>query len=289
MSVDFTEIESELASLRHQLAEARKNLRLIQERKSEYVLGTDIPLQLVKEERELPDNIEVLEQRVKRLERVPHGHRWRNPKDGKEMVRVPAGKFLYGDDKREVELPGFWIDRAPVTNAEYARFVAKTEHKPPKHWEGKTPPEEIAGHPVTFVSWHDAVAYAAWAGGRLPTEEEWEKAARGTAGREYPWGEWAEDHCNSREAGIRSTMPVGQYSPRGDSPYGCVDMAGNVWEWTASRYEPGSGDRVVRGGSWSRGRRGARCAYRGRSAPDDFYYYAGLRVVVSLALPPSES
>jgi len=100
------------------------------------------------------------------------------------MVRVPAGKFLYGEDKKEVELPEFWIDEAPVTNAEYARFVAETGHKPPEHWKGKTPPKQIADHPVVNVSWDDAIAYAKWAGGRLPTDEEWEKVARGTDGRD---------------------------------------------------------------------------------------------------------
>jgi len=211
----------------------------------------------------------------------PAGDRWRNPKDGKEMVRVPAGKFLYGDDKREVELPEFWIGKAPVTYAEYTRFVAETGHKPPELWKGGTPPKQIADHPVTWVYWHDAAAYAKWAGGRLPTEEEWEKAARGTDGREYPWGEWAEGHCNSAEAGIRGATPVGKYSPQGDSPYGCVDMAGNVGEWTASEYEPGSGDRVVRGGSWYSDRMYARCASRFRYAPDFFSDIVGLRVVVS--------
>jgi len=130
-----------------------------------------------------------------------HEQRWPSPlpqpgqdrlvweQDGKEMVRVPAGPFLYGEDRREVELPEFWIDRTPVTNAEYARFVAATGRKPPQHWQGQTPPERIADHPVVHVSWRDAVAYAGWAGKRLPTEEEWEKAARSIDGREYPWGD----------------------------------------------------------------------------------------------------
>jgi len=209
------------------------------------------------------------------------GDRWRNPKDGKEMVRVPAGRFLYGKEKREAELPEFWIDKAPVTNAEYARFVAETGHEPPEHWEGETPPKEIAGHPVTFVSWDDATAYAGWADGRLPTEQEWEKAARGTDGREYPWGEWAEDRCNSKEAGIGGTTPVGQYSPQGDSPYGCVDMAGNVWEWTASEHEQGG--RVLRGGAFGNEGGGARCATRVGDAPDFRVLVNGFRVVVSRA------
>jgi formylglycine-generating enzyme required for sulfatase activity len=212
---------------------------------------------------------------------APAGDRWRNPKDGKEMVRVPAGKFLYGDDKKEMELPEFLIDKAPVTNAEYARFVAETGHKPPEHWKGKTPPKKIADHPVVNVSWDDATAYAGWAGGRLPTEQEWEKAARGTDGREYPWGDWAEVYCNSQEAGNGGTTPVGKYSPQGDSPYGCVDMAGNVWEWTASDY--GQGGRVVRGGAFSNGGGYARCACRYSYAPNLVWNSSGFRVVVSRA------
>jgi formylglycine-generating enzyme required for sulfatase activity/Holliday junction resolvase-like predicted endonuclease len=204
------------------------------------------------------------------------------------MVWVPPGPFIMGG---ELGLPlqvariaqGFFIARTPVTNSQYARFVAKTGHAPPRHWEGKTPPKQIARHPVTYVSWDDATAYAKRAGGRLPTEQEWEKAARGTDGREYPWGEWAEDYCNSMEAGTSGTTPVGQYSPQGDSPYGCADMAGNVWEWTASEYKPGSGERVVRGGSWDDDQRGGRCVSRIRNRPYRSDDNMGMRVVVSRA------
>jgi len=202
------------------------------------------------------------------------------------MVWVPPGPFIYGEGERTrvVRLEhGFCIARTPVTNAEYARFMAETGHEPPEHWEGKTSRKHIADHPVTYVTWHDATAYAEWAGGRLSTEEEWEKAARGTDGREYPWGEWAEGHCNSLETGTGGTTPVGQYSPQGDSPYGCQDCAGNIWEWTASEYGPGSSQRVLRGGSWSYVQWYARCVFRNWYVPVVFYDDVGLRVVVSRA------
>jgi len=210
----------------------------------------------------------------------PVGDRWRNPKDGKEMVRVPAGKFLYGEDEKQVELPEFWIDRAPVTNAEYARFVAETGHRRPEHWKGRTPPKKIADHPVTYVTWHDATAYAKWAGGRLPTEQEWEKAARGTDGRIYPWGDEPpnERRCNfGRNVG--DTTPVGQYSPQGDSPYGCVDMAGNVWEWTASESEYGG--RVLCGGAFFTVDSDVRCGARAGGNPSIRDRDAGFRVVAA--------
>ena len=179
------------------------------------------------------------------------------------MVRVPAGKFLYSDEKEERELPEFWIDKTPVTNAEYARFVTATDHRPPEHWKSKTSPKKIADHPVVRVSWHDAVAYAKWAGKRLPTEEEWEKAARGTDGQEYPWGNQqpTPELCNF-EMKEWGTTAVGRYSPQGDSPYGCVDMAGNVWEWTTSEWEKESPYRVVRGGTFDDNQWNVRCAYR---------------------------
>ncbi|MGD8455755.1 MAG: SUMF1/EgtB/PvdO family nonheme iron enzyme [Anaerolineales bacterium] len=95
----------------------------------------------------------------------------------------------------------------------------------------------IASHPVVHVSWEDATAFAACTGRRLPSQEEWEKAARGTDGRKYPWGNWREGSCNTEDAKIGTTSPVGQFSPIGDNPYGCVDMSGNVFEWTASSSE----------------------------------------------------
>ncbi|HEX6384480.1 MAG TPA: SUMF1/EgtB/PvdO family nonheme iron enzyme [Anaerolineae bacterium] len=172
-----------------------------------------------------------------------------HPKTGKEMVRIPAGEFLYGKNKEKVHLDEYWIDKTPVTNAEYSRFVAAAAHKPPQHWQGQMPSDKIADHPVVYISWRDAKAYADWAGLRLPTEQEWEKAARGADGRQYTWGnEWRDDHCNTSEAGIKTTTPVGRFSPRGDSPYGCVDVAGNVFEWTDLWVDEVKNLRVVRGG-----------------------------------------
>ena len=151
-----------------------------------------------------------------------------------------------------------------------------TDHTPPKYWKGETPPAKIADHPVVYVSWHDVTAYAEWAGKRLPTEEEWEKAARGTDGRMYPWGdeEPTPELCNfgQNEGG---TTPVGKYSPQGNSPYGCVDMAGNVWEWTASDHEKGG--KVLRGGSWGYGPYYVRGARRISLRPDGTRDCGGFR------------
>lgn len=204
--------------------------------------------------------------------------RMTSEKDGKEMVRIPAGEFLYGDKKEKRALPEFWMDKTPVTNAEYAHFVAATNHEPPQHWTGKTPPKNIADHPVTYVSWHHAIAYAKWAGKRLPTEEEWEKAARGTDGRTYPWAnqEPTPKLCNFGQ-NEKETTPVGKYSPQGDSPYGCVDMTGNVWEWTASDYERGG--KVLRGGGWDYGANLIRASSRGYRNPDYRFESIGFRCV----------
>jgi formylglycine-generating enzyme required for sulfatase activity len=177
------------------------------------------------------------------------------------MIDVPAGEFLMGDKKR-TRVGAFRIHKYPVTNAQYKRFVDATGHSLPRHWEDGMYPVGKAIHPVVYVTWHDAVAYAKWADKRLPTEEEWEKAARGTDGREYPWGDWEEGRCNTSETGIKDTTPVGKYSPDGDSPYGCTDMAGNVWEWTASEHEAVRGVRVLRGGSWNFDLGRARCSSR---------------------------
>ena len=205
--------------------------------------------------------------------------RWIHPKTGIEMVRVSAGEYFYQYNERLLE--EFWIAKTPITNAEYAIFIKDTGYEAPNHWENNTFPTKIADHPVVNVTWHDAKEYADWAGLELPTDEMWEIAAQGTDGRMYPWGEkWQDNHCNTKEARIGSTTPVGQFSPRGDSPWGCVDMSGNVWEWTNSVYYD-KNERVIRGSSWkSNARNFARTTYQGHAFRDFGEIDRGFRVVM---------
>ena len=186
-----------------------------------------------------------------------------------EMVKVPKGPFLYGDRKtRETIDHDYWIDKYPVTNEKYRVFISAGGYQDQQYWSDdgwkwKTtnnvtdpqywddPQWNKADHPVVGVSYFEAEAYAKWAGKRLPTEQEWEKAARGQEdGREYPWGdEFDKGKCNSAHARVSHTTPVTDYAT-GVSPYGCYDMVGNVWEWCADWYDKKKGLRVIRGGSW---------------------------------------
>jgi len=192
------------------------------------------------------------------------------------MVRITAGSFLMGSvpnpklawyaqgvdetPQHPVRLPAYWIDRYEVTQADYARFVSQAGHPPPRTW---TKGQPLRGdHPVIAVSWTDADAFCRWAGKRLPTEAEWEKAARGDDGRLWPWGsEYHKGFANLQDGDIKDTVPVGS-SPHDLSPYGVYDMAGNAMEWTASWYEPYPGStlhrpdfghqyRVMKGGAWT--------------------------------------
>ncbi|HON65899.1 MAG TPA: SUMF1/EgtB/PvdO family nonheme iron enzyme [Phycisphaerae bacterium] len=217
--------------------------------------------------------------------------------DGAKMILVPAGPFIMGSGEgnpdetppHQRELPAFYLDATEVTGAQYARYLQETGAKPPAHWNGPVPPEGKADHPVTNVTWFDAMRYAIWAGKRLPTEAEWEKAARGTDGRRFPWGNAPlKDGGNLGGGKIR---PVGGY-PNGASPFGLLDMAGNVWEWTADWYEayPGTAVRlvhfgqkykVIRGGGaeyfYSLNENTGRCALRGRILPYAGEDYLGFR------------
>lgn len=229
---------------------------------------------------------------------------------------VPSGKFLMGSrednprarsdefPQRSIEIPyQYWVGRYPVTNEQFAKFLEDTHQKHTWEYDWK----EKVNNPVVKVSWDDAQEYCSWLTQRfgnrlpegyvfrLPTEAEWEKAARGELGFEWPWSnEFDLERCNTSERGIGDTTLVGKYSPAGDSPYGAADMAGNVWEWTQSLYKPypynpkdGREDlksrkpRVLRGGSFYYNSGGARCASRNWNIPGYRYVDLGFRVVVA--------
>lgn len=166
-------------------------------------------------------------------------HQVRHPVDGKLMTLVQTGVFLCGPDDEPSWLPDFYIDVYPTSNADYARFLAATGHRPPQHWtDGRWPPG-YDDHPVVYVTWHDAAAYASWAGKSLPTSAQWEKAARGPRGTRYPWGNQPTPaKCNVRESGPETTTPVYRYRS-GVSLCGAYDLCGNVWEWCETSSEPG--------------------------------------------------
>lgn len=226
------------------------------------------------------------------------GDVWVNSKDGAELVYVPAGEFIMGSDdgdedekpQRRVYLDAYWMYKHEVTVALYRRFCKETKRKMPSppSWGWKD------DHPIVNVSWDDAKAYADWAGVSLPTEAQWEKAARGTDGREWPWGNaFDASKCVCSVGPSRSsTAPVGSL-PAGSSPYGCLDMAGNVSEWCSDWYDgdyyaeapnrnpenrQASTYRVLRGGSWNyNDYLFLRAAIRFNLTPVYRYYFVGFR------------
>lgn len=246
-----------------------------------------------------------------------------NPKDGAAMVWVPAGSFLMGvsdaeiqvmlnerDDyqlemfsderpQHQVTLDGYWIYKYHVTVGQFRKFCQATKREMPEQQQWSTD-----SMPVVNVNWHDASDYAQWAGAVLPTEAQWEKAARGTDGRRFPWGEtWSVNKCNNHGTqnplayGINPAdgkkyhrcTPVGSY-PNGASPYGAMDMAGNAWEWCRDCYAedyyahsaktnplgPATGEmHVMRGGSWGSTSKTCRTTARLAQAPDDTMHDCG--------------
>lgn len=262
------------------------------------------------------------------------------------FVRVPAGPFLMGTSENqasiiypyltfsnmrieqpqhEVYLEEYWIAKYPVTNIQYTAFINANGKEPPFYFHDDTYPRGEANYPVYQTSWYDALVFCQWVSKsnnillRLPTEAEWEKAARGTDERIYPWGSQHPNSslCNFKlntgrydQQGIYimdsgHTTRVGRYSPKGDSPYGCVDMAGNVWEWTSSLwgqfslspkykypYQPtdgrenlNAGDdvlRVQRGGTWYSDENDIRVSYRYKFYPNDARFSGGFRCACSL-------
>ncbi|MDA0244462.1 MAG: SUMF1/EgtB/PvdO family nonheme iron enzyme [Chloroflexi bacterium] len=235
---------------------------------------------------------------------------------GIEWVEIPAGEFWMGDNAELddqmpchlVDLPTYWIAKTPITNAQYRAFVQATGYGAPAHWKDGQIPQGKGNHPVVSVSWDDGMALAKWAGEQmgqmilLPSEAEWEKAARGglvlpsgknpLPKRKYPWGDaFDKGKCNTSESGIKDTTPVNQY-PQGASPYGVLEMSGNVWEWTRSLYKPypymaGDGREdltsrnsfVVRGGSGSLNQNGALVSLRLMNNPRLRGHNLGVRLV----------
>lgn len=236
-----------------------------------------------------------------------------NPTDGSGMVRISEGECVIGSDTatpperpaHRVAVGDFYLAQHPVTNAQYARFILDTGQRVPylddprvrkENWdpERRTLPPGRTEHPVVLVSWRDAQAYCEWAGGRLPTEAEWEKAARGgLVGKSYPWGDEIDrDLANyDSQAG---TTPVGSYPANG---FGLYDMAGNVWEWVADWYDPQYYSaspirdphgpqvgtvKVLRGGAWLLFPEFCRVAYRFRNSPNFRFNLIGFRLAMPL-------
>lgn len=235
------------------------------------------------------------------------GSKSRRDKDGMEILYVPGGSFEMGSTEltyakpvRIVDVDGFYIDKYEVTNGQYRRCVSEgacqfggdnTSNTEERYYDNPV----FTNHPVINLNWYEARDYCKWVGGDLPTEAQWEKAARGTDGRRYPWGDFEPNKSKANYNQFEGdTMPVGSYS-QNVSPYGAMDMAGNVWEWTldwyADSYNPGDTDnptgptagqfRTIRGGCWYYEATFIRSAHRSKHNPLYRYYNVGFRCVTT--------
>lgn len=233
---------------------------------------------------------------------VTVGQSWRNPADGSLYLSIGDGDFIMGSTTADAASPreepshvvavaSFWLQQTETTNAQYARCVAAGACEPPTNDRWDDP--AYANHPVTDITWLQANTYAAWVGGRLPTEAEWEKACRAGNARAYPWGDASPtDQLSNYNNNVGDTTPVGSY-PEGAGPLGLVDLSGNVWEWvstldaaypydaTDGREEQADpGKRIARGGSFYYTQYQIRCAARTGFAPDTVNQHIGLRVAI---------
>lgn len=228
-----------------------------------------------------------------------------------DFIYIPVGEFLMGSDpkadehaesdeqpQRAVYQDDFSICKFPVTNAQYRAFIQSTGYNPPEHWRYRNYPPEKADHPVVNITWNDALYFCKWAsvisqrGISLPSEAQWEKAGRGTDGRIFPWGNQKPDtQLANFFPNIKNTTPVGTY-PSGASPYGVMDLSGNVWEWVddwyrADTYSAGPSrnprgpikgeEKIIRGGSWMNVDYLLRLAIRGRCHPFSSDFHIGFR------------
>ena len=227
---------------------------------------------------------------------------WTNPRDGLEMVVIPSGSARLGEPQRIVTLPAYALARFPVTNRQFHRFLLESGYQPaPDHpapeqfllrWGGTQPPAELYDHPVVGVSWWDARAYCSWAGLDLPTEAWWERAARGTDGRRYPWGS-AYPTPKLAQITRPTTAPVGSF-PETRTASGCEDMIGNVSEWCRPADGPpqAPGAQVpIRGSAYMRRDRGDRmsCAHQRVLSAHRRNHYTGFRPASPRTTPPEDA
>lgn len=289
---------------------SEENLTVIQESPAESPVQSaevpqDPPVEVISQAPEVTSSEQPEEAEVEEKREPASGSKSLREKDGMDILYVPGGSFEMGSTEltyakpvRTVDVDGFYIDKYEVTNGQYRRCVsegacqfggANTSNTRERYYDNPV----YTNHPVINLNWYEARDYCKWVGGDLPTEAQWEKAARGTDGRRYPWGDFepnkSKANYNQNEG---DTMPVGSYS-QNVSPYGAMDMAGNVWEWTldwyADSYSPDDTDnptgptagqfRTIRGGCWYYEATFIRSAHRSKHNPLYRYYNVGFRCV----------